>query len=87
MRGAAPLTSIRSSQIGDCSATAAPGESREQVGARADRVIKRVRAVRGDVLLFSSGHFLRALASRWLGLEAADGQYFLLGTGKWLSLN
>jgi broad specificity phosphatase PhoE len=56
------------------------GESPEQVGARADRVIERVRAVRGDVLLFSSGHFLRALASRWLGLEAAGGQYFLLGT-------
>jgi broad specificity phosphatase PhoE len=39
------------------------GESPEQVGARADRVIKRVRVVRGDVLLFSSGHFLRALAA------------------------
>jgi broad specificity phosphatase PhoE len=45
------------------------GESPEQVGARADRVIERVRAVRGDVLLFSSGRFLRVLAARWFGLE------------------
>ena len=56
------------------------GESAVQVGARADRVVSRVRAVRGDVLLFSSGHFLRVLAARWVGLEAAGGRYFLLGT-------
>jgi probable phosphoglycerate mutase len=56
------------------------GESPHQVGARADRVIARVRAVRGDVLAFSSGHFLRVLAARWLGLEAVAGRYFLLGT-------
>jgi probable phosphoglycerate mutase len=56
------------------------GESPDQVGARADRVIERVRAVRGDVLLFSSGHFLRVLAARWLGLDAPAGRYFLLGT-------
>ena len=57
------------------------GESPAQVGARADRVVSRVRAVRGDVLLFSSGHFLRVLAARWLGLEAsAPGRHFLLGT-------
>ena len=56
------------------------GESPEQVGARADRVVKRVRAVQGDVLLFSSGHFLRTLAARWLGLEPAAGRYFLLST-------
>ena len=56
------------------------GESPNQIGARADRAVKRVRAVEGDVLLFSSGHFLRVLAARWLGLEAAMGQYFLLST-------
>ncbi len=38
------------------------GETPEQVGARADRVIERLRAVRGDVLVFSHGHFLRVLA-------------------------
>jgi probable phosphoglycerate mutase len=56
------------------------GESPNQVGSRADRVIKRVRAVPGDVVLFSSGHFLRALAARWLGLDAEAGRYLILGT-------
>jgi broad specificity phosphatase PhoE len=56
------------------------GESPEQVGARADRLARRVRAIGGDVLLFSSGHFLRVFAARWLGLEPGAGRYFLLGT-------
>ena len=56
------------------------GETPDQVAARADRVIERVRGIAGDVLLFSSGHFLRMFAARWLGLEAAAGRYFLLGT-------
>jgi broad specificity phosphatase PhoE len=56
------------------------GESPDQVGARADRVIRRVRAIGGDVLLFSSGHFLRVFAARWLGLDPGAGRYFLLGT-------
>ena len=56
------------------------GESPEQIGGRADRVIHRVRAVDGATLIFSSGHFLRVLAARWLGLEPGAGRYFLLGT-------
>lgn len=56
------------------------GETADQVGARADRVVGRVRAVQGDVLLVSSGHILRVLAARWLGLEPGAGRYFLLRT-------
>jgi broad specificity phosphatase PhoE len=56
------------------------GESPQEIGARADRVVKRVRAVQGDVVIFSSGHFLRVLTARWLGLEPGAGKYFLLST-------
>ena len=56
------------------------GESPAQVGARADRVVKRLRDVNGNVLVFSSGHFLRTLAARWLGLEPATGRFFVLST-------
>lgn len=43
------------------------GESPQVVAARADRVVAKVRSLGGCVLLFSSGHFLRMLAARWLG--------------------
>jgi broad specificity phosphatase PhoE len=54
------------------------GESPGEVAARADRVVNRVRAVKGDVLIFSSGHFLRMFAARWLGLEPFAGKFFML---------
>jgi len=54
------------------------GESPQAVGTRADRIITRVGRVEGDVLLFSSGHFLRVLIARWLGLEPFGGSYFKL---------
>jgi len=57
------------------------GEAPEQVGARVDRVIARVRAAEGDVALFAHGHVLRVLAARWIGLPATAGQHFLLNTG------
>jgi len=56
------------------------GESPDEVGARVDHVIAQIRAIDGDVLLFSSGHFLRVFASRWLGLEPGAGRFFLLST-------
>jgi broad specificity phosphatase PhoE len=57
------------------------GESPQQVAARADQVIARSRAVAGNVLLFSSGHFIRVLAARWLGLEpTSNSRYFALST-------
>ena len=56
------------------------GELPAQVGTRADEVVSRLRAVNDDVLVFSSGHFLRVLAARWLGLEPAAGGFFVLNT-------
>ena len=57
------------------------GESPAQIGERADRVVERVRAVNANVLLFSSGHFIRVLAARWLALgPGSAGRYFLLST-------
>jgi probable phosphoglycerate mutase len=56
------------------------GESPEQVAARADSVIARVRSLGDCVLLFSSGHFLRVFAARWLALGAVAGRYLLLST-------
>jgi probable phosphoglycerate mutase len=56
------------------------GESPEQVGARVDRVIVRVRAVEGHVALFAHGHIFRVFAARWLGFPATAGCHFLLDT-------
>ncbi|GAB2713472.1 histidine phosphatase family protein [Streptomyces bullii] len=60
-----------------------PGESPEEVGARADRVLARVVTALpdGDVLLVAHGHFLRVLTARRLGLPPADGRLFRLETG------
>jgi broad specificity phosphatase PhoE len=63
------------------------GETPDQVGARADRVVNRVRGILGDMLLFSSGHFLRVLAARWLGLEPVAGRFFLLSTASLSALS
>ena len=56
------------------------GESVADVGARADRVVGRLRLLAGNVLVFSSGHFLRVLAARWCGLDASAGRCLYLGT-------
>lgn len=57
------------------------GETPEQVGMRADRVIAKTRGIQGDVALFAHGHVLRVLAARWIGLTVQAGQHFLLDTG------
>lgn len=57
------------------------GESLDDVGNRACRVIERAGSVAGDVALFSHGHFLRILTATWLGLAADGGRLFALETG------
>ena len=56
------------------------GETADDVGARADRLIARVAAVDGTVALFSHAHFLRVLAVRWVGLPVVDGALLALDT-------
>jgi probable phosphoglycerate mutase len=57
------------------------GESPAEVAVRADRIVNRVRAVKGNVLIFSSGHFIRVITVRWLGLEpSVSCGYFMLST-------
>lgn len=56
------------------------GESPQQIATRANRVVQRVRRISGDVLIFSSGHFLRVLATCWIGLEPIDGRFLMLST-------
>jgi probable phosphoglycerate mutase len=56
------------------------GESVEQVAARADRLIVRLRKIEGRQLLFGHGHFFRVLAARWIGLPPSDGRLLYLST-------
>jgi broad specificity phosphatase PhoE len=56
------------------------GETLAEVGARADHVIERLRAVDGRLLVFGHGHGLRILAARWIELPAAEGARLVLGT-------
>jgi probable phosphoglycerate mutase len=56
------------------------GETPDQAGERADRVIARALQAEGDVALFAHGHILRVLAARWLDLPAARGGSFALDT-------
>ncbi|MEV7975496.1 histidine phosphatase family protein [Streptomyces sp. NPDC086519] len=62
-----------------------PGESPEQIGERADRVLGRLESAlttgTGDVILVAHAHFLRVLTARRLGLPAAEGRLFQLATG------
>jgi broad specificity phosphatase PhoE len=56
------------------------GEMVAQVAGRADRFIAKVRSLGGDALAFSSGHFSRMLAARWLGLAPIEGRRFYCDT-------
>ena len=57
------------------------GEDALQVGKRADRVLKSIRAVDGPVLLFAHGHLLRVIGARWIGLPPEGARFFALSTG------
>jgi len=54
------------------------GESPAQIGQRVDGVVERIRTIEGDVFVFSSGHFIRVLAARWLALESCAARYLFL---------
>jgi probable phosphoglycerate mutase len=54
------------------------GESVEAVGARADRIVARLRDVRGHVLVFGHAHFFRVLGARWIGLPPGDGRLLMM---------
>jgi broad specificity phosphatase PhoE len=54
------------------------GETADEVGARADRVVDELRALNHDALVFAHGHLLRVLAVRWLGIEPSEGRFLAL---------
>jgi len=56
------------------------GESVAEIVARAHRVVEKCRSIQGDVILFSSGHFLRVLATAWLDVDVTQARCFFLGT-------
>ena len=56
------------------------GEAPADVADRADRLIARLRALEGNVALFTHGHFGRAFAARWIGLPVGEGEHLALGT-------
>jgi broad specificity phosphatase PhoE len=56
------------------------GESLAEVGSRADRVVARLRADGGRILLFGHGHFFRILAARWMDLPVEDARHWMLST-------
>jgi probable phosphoglycerate mutase len=57
------------------------GETPDQVAARADRVLARIRAAGGDALVFAHGHILRVFTARWLTMPPSAGARFVLATG------
>jgi probable phosphoglycerate mutase len=56
------------------------GENPDDVGRRADAVIAKIRSVPGNVLVFSSGHFLRVFTARWIAAAPSMGRHLALST-------
>ena len=67
-------------QVGEFQDGCPDGEMPAQVSDRADRLIERLAATKGNVALFSHGQFGPALAARWIGLSVAEGRHLPLGT-------
>lgn len=59
---------------------AAGGETPDQVAARADRLVKKIRSLEGDVVCFTHGHFSRVLGIRWVDLPVQSAKHFILST-------
>jgi probable phosphoglycerate mutase len=57
------------------------GETLEDLEARADRVLDRIRAVEGDVALFAHGHILRVVTARWLEQATVTAARYYMATG------
>jgi broad specificity phosphatase PhoE len=57
------------------------GEAPEQVAARADRVIERLRNAGGDAIAFAHGHILRVVGARWVEMPVSAGARFILSPG------
>jgi broad specificity phosphatase PhoE len=57
------------------------GETPDEVGARADRALERLRSAGGDAIAFAHGHILRVVAARWIEMEPAFGARIALGAG------
>ena len=56
------------------------GETLDELAARADRIVRRIRPVDGDVALFAHGHILRVIAARWLEQPAIEASHYYLAT-------
>lgn len=56
------------------------GEMPIQISERADRLIARLRSLKGNIALFSHGQFGSVLATRWIGLAVEEAEHFPLGT-------
>ena len=56
------------------------GETAQEIGQRADRVIALAKESPGPVLAFGHGHMCRVIGARWIGLSAAEGIRLKLST-------
>lgn len=56
------------------------GESPDEVAARADRLVAKLRGLTGNVICFAHGHILRVVAARWINHPVSLATCMLLGT-------